>query len=304
MTSPIDCGCDSTAAYRPNFNVTPPVTNPCGNAGGWIPPVTNSIFNYCPPTNFGMNFPMNFGMNYGMGMDCGCDSSMMNMGMPGMFPSFSGSNWTDDYISQMKKYQNGSFDMTLDQNARTKDADLQVNSPVRRVQNSVAELQNAVNSNDQDLIIPAFDKLKESVANLYQGADEKVILNEALAAYKAQNKDANGREESLTEHIRRTGYHSAKAGLYQGLTFGLLSDNKTAAENIKDITGIPVSKTDKNWKTLGNAAGGFVAGAGLVGAVKLGARAFGGRLPRGGKLALFVGLAGAAFSVIKGLINN
>jgi hypothetical protein len=250
--------------------------------GGWQTPTPDSIF------------------NYGGGMDY----SMMN---PGMWPSFTG-NGTDDYINQMKKYQDFYFDNNREQGKKTKETDLEVNAPLRRIQNDIAILQDTIKNNEQELIQPSFAALKESVKALHPGANmsDEAVHNEALAVYKAGTKDAAGNAISLQEHIRQYGNHSALQGLYQGLTLGFLADNKTAAENIADISKQKVSKSETSWKIAGNAAGGAVAGAGLYAVGKGLFNLAGGAkwLPKHGKIALIAGVVGAAWAAIKGLSSK
>jgi hypothetical protein len=235
--------------------------------GGWQTPMTDSIFN------------------------CGAmDYSMMNVGMPGMFPSFTGNGMTD-YAKQMTEYQKYMFDNNLEQGKKTKEADLEVNGPVRGIENNIAILKATVNAKEREKILPAFENLKKSVKVLYPEASDERIHSEALKVYEAGNKDTTGRTESLMDHINRVSDGSLVEGFWGGLTLGL-GDTKTSAENVAGITGLNVSKTDNVEKTAGNVVGGALGITGAIVTVK-GAKHLWKILPNGGRWALLAAAAGA-----------
>ena len=68
---------------------------------------------------------------------------------------------------------------------------------------------------------------------------------------------------SVTDDIRQYGRGSFTQGFLQTITLGL-ADKKTAEENISELTGQPVGRSEKAKKIAGNAVGGAVFGGAAI----------------------------------------
>lgn len=190
------------------------------------------------------------------------------------------------YFDNMKQYQQFYNDYYIDQQSMYRNQQLQVNAPMNSVQQSARNLKDKIVQNEQDQIQGAFKSYVESVAQAYGGeANDRNVINQALALYTQMNGGV-----TLEQDLRIAGHGSLLQGIISGLTFGLYG-NKSAEDNISEITGQPVG-TDENIKKkaggfLGGAATGAAAGA-AIGACFAGIGAIPGAI--GG--AIIGGLAG------------
>ena len=89
------------------------------------------------------------------------------------------------------------------------------------------------------------------------GNGDEDIANRASTLYK----QCTGK--SIHEDIREHGRDSFTQGFLQTLTFGF-ADGKTAEENISQLTGQPVGRSENALKFAGNVAGGAVVGGGIL----------------------------------------
>ena len=84
-------------------------------------------------------------------------------------------------------------------------------------------------------------------------ASETDIANRASTMY------AQLTGKSIPDDIREHGRDSFTQGFLQTLTFGI-ADKKTAEENIAELSGQPVGRSEKYKKAAGNVAGGALIG--------------------------------------------
>lgn len=209
----------------------------------------------------GMANPM-FGMN-GSIFSGGFGSPIGNIGSIGMgmspmmpvMPTFSGgtAGSYEDYYKNYEKYQDFMINNQVRQQQKMRNADLRLNSPQEGIARQAAILHEKIVQNEQQQIQNAYKEYLQSVKAMYGNGSADEISNRAVTLYK----QLTGIE--LTDDIRQHGNSSFKQGLLQTLTLGF-ADNKTAEENISDMTGQPVGRSEKAKKIAGNLLGGAVFG--------------------------------------------
>ncbi len=177
--------------------------------------------------------------------------SGMGMGYPG-FPTFTGIN-NDQWMEQMDKWQDYSIDRRVRYQEKSRNADLRLNSPLEGIAEAARVLNEKIHKDEQEQILPALSHYVAAVKAAYPNGTDADILNRARSMYEQQF------HSDLVDDIRAKGKDSFTQGFIQAVTLGL-ADNKTAEENIADITGQPVGRGDQTKKILGRAAGGAVLG--------------------------------------------
>lgn len=190
--------------------------------------------------------------------------------MPGMFnPAFgSGQNYWQYY----DQYQNAMTDNMVRQQERMRNADLRLNSPQEGILKQAELLHDKILRDEQEQIQIAYKQFIDSVKAMYPNADPEQIENRAEQIYKSIN------QTGLFDDIRKNGRGSFTQGFLQTATFGL-ADQKTAEENVSDLTGLPVGRAEKGKKFAGNVLGGAAVGGAvtlatipLLKALKIGAK--------------------------------
>ena len=206
---------------------------------------------------------------YGMGIDPmlsmngsifnGYPSFGMGMGMCMPFmPGFTGSGYNyEDYYKNYQKYQDFMIDNQVNYQQRMRNANLKLNAPEEGIAKQAAILHEKIMQNEQEQILLAYNSYKESVRAMYKNADETQIANKAYTTYKQINGC------SITDDIRQHGRDSFTQGFLQTLTFGF-ADGKTAEENISELTGQPVGRSENAKRMAGNVVGGAVIGGGIL----------------------------------------
>lgn len=201
----------------------------------------NDLYEDTLGTNF-MTNPMSMNGSLFNGMGPG-------MGMPFM-PGFTGN---EAWMQQMDKWQDYSIDRQLRYQEKSRDAEIRLNSPMEGVKKAAAILNEKIHKDEQEQILAALANYREAVRALYPQATDDEIHNRASNLYTQQFG------VGLVDDIRAKGKDSFTQGFIQAVTFGL-ADNKTAEENIADMTGQQVGRGDQTKKILGRAAGGAVVG--------------------------------------------
>ena len=200
-------------------------------------------------------------MNPMMSMNGSVFGGSMMGGYPVM-PTFTGgtNGSYEDYYKNYEKYQDFMIDNQVRQQQKMRNADLRLNSPQEGIQKQAAILHEKILQNEQQQIQEAYASFKQSVKAMYgDNATDEEISNRAATLYQQITGS------SLTDDIRKNGRGSFTQGVLQTATFGL-ADNKTAEENISEMTGQPVSRTEQSKKMAGNVVGGaVVGGAGIIG---------------------------------------
>ena len=195
------------------------------------------------------------------GLDFYSPIGNMMMGMNGsIFPGMGymmpfGGNY-QNYYKNYDQYNQFMIDSQVRQRQRMRDADLRLNSPQEGLEKHATVLREKIAQDEQQQILPAFKSYLKSVKELYgEGATYEEIKNRAMKTYHDLY------HTSITDDIRKHGKDSYTQGLFQTLTFGL-ADNRTAEENISELTGEPVSRWEQAKKIAGNATGGALIGVG------------------------------------------
>ena len=201
-------------------------------------------------------------MNPMMGMNGSIFGGSMMGGYP-MMPTFTGSTngSYEDYYKNYEKYQDFMIDSQVRQQQKMRNADLRLNSPQEGIQKQAAVLHEKILQNEQEQIKQAYNAFKESVRAMYgDNATDEEIANRASSLYGQITGS------TLVDDIRQNGRGSFTQGVIQTATFGL-ADQKTAEENIAEMTGQPVARSERTKKIVGNVVGGAaVGGAGIIGA--------------------------------------
>ncbi len=244
---------------------------------------------------------------YGMGIDpmLSMNGSIFGaypgMGMGGMYmpfmPTFTGGGYNyEDYYKNYQKYQDFMIDNQINYQQKMRNANLRINAPEEGIVKQATILHEKIIQNEQQQIQQAYKTFKESVRAMYGDADETQIANRASTLYKQVNGC------SVTDDIRKHGRDSFTQGFLQTLTFGF-ADKKTAEENIAELTGQPVGRSENAKKMAGNVVGGAVVGGGILASAGLIWKG----IKTGAKSKTFWGiLAGAAVGTMAalGLMKN
>ena len=167
-------------------------------------------------------------------------------------PGFTGEN-QEDWMRRMEAWQDYSIDRQVKYQERSRNADLRLNAPIEGIQDAGAILNEKIHKDEQEQILPALAEYIAQVKAAYPQASDEDVLKRAKSLYKQQF------QKDLIDDIRSNGKDAFTQGFIQAVTFGL-ADNKTAEENIADITGQQVGRADQTKKILGRAAGGAVVG--------------------------------------------
>ena len=187
----------------------------------------------------------------------------MGMGMPFM-PTFTGGGYNyEDYYKNYQKYQDFMIDNGINYQEKMRNADLRLNAPQEGILKQATILHEKIMQNEQEQILQAYNAFKNSVRAMYgNNADETMIANRASDIYKQINGC------SVTDDLRKYGRDSFTQGFLQTLTFGY-ADGKTAEENISQLTGQPVGRSENAKKMAGNIVGGAVVGGGALASLGL-----------------------------------
>lgn len=197
---------------------------------------------YTPPFNY------NMGLGYGMDMN----SSLFNC-MPYCMPYMN--YGSDSYYQNMDKYYQNMMENQVKYQQRTREADITLNAAYKNMRQKGLVLNEKIQLNEQDQIMPAFNDYIESVRSYYgKDANEEDLKNTALELYQQQFGN------TIQKDIRTEGTDSFTHGLKQVGFLGF-GDKNSAEDTISKITGQPKGKTEKYKEWGGNA----LAGVGLTG---------------------------------------
>lgn len=192
-----------------------------------------------------------FGDMSGMGYPMGGGLGMTN---PMMMPTFGGGFNYENMYQNMERNQDFMIDYQVRQQEKMRNADLRLNSPEEGIAKKAQYLHDKIERNEQDQIQGAYNDFIASVRSMYPQGSEEEIANRASSLYSRLNGGT-----SIIEDVRKNGRGSFEQGFIQTITLGL-ADKKTAEENVSDLTGQPVGKTEQMKKLAGNAAGGAIFG--------------------------------------------
>lgn len=230
--------------------------------------------------------PYNNYMNQVTMMNLYDDMGMMGMngGLLNFSPGFTGMNY-DSYFDQMMKYQDFMHQYQHQTVINRRNNEVAINGPMEAIQGKAAVLNEKIVANEQEYIMSAWQSYLNAVQVAYPEADEATLIARAKSHYQQIYGT------SLNDDIRKYGNSSFKQGLFQMLSFGL-ANRKSAEENISDLTGEPLPRSQNIRKNAGRAVGGalYGAGAGFI---------------FGGPLGALIGAGiGAVVGVVTGIIKN
>lgn len=241
-----------TAVQQSGFRYTEPVTTP-------LVPVPYSNLGYDPYMSNPMAGCSGFGGSIFNGFPgAGCMPGMgvaPGMGyMPGGIPTD-----PQSYMNQMLQYQEMNNEYQIRQAQLQRNQELQIEGPMLSIQQCVKNLHDKVQIGELDQIKEGFNALVEATRHAYDvdgRASEQDIKAMALNIYQ----QATGK--SLEDEIRENNRGSFWQGLINGLTFGIFGD-KSAEENIAEVTGQPEGEGSKIARKTGGALGGAGTGAAI-----------------------------------------
>ena len=220
-----------------------------------------------PQFPVGFNYFGNAAISDTLGLDTMGINPMMNpmMGMYGSIMPGMGLGGYDysQYYDSAKSWLNFQNDYSLLALQNQRNYQVKSGAPESAVVNAISALQMKITGSEQEQIIGAIENLKAALRMKYPQATEQEINSYAAAEYRNQTGT------TLVRDIKEHGSSSFGQGLKQGLGFGLFADNKTADENIAELTGQPVSRTEKMQHVAGQYVGSTGMGA-AIGAIALG----------------------------------
>ena len=212
----------------------------------------NGMFQYMPASGLGYcdfdSIDMDYSM-YPIGMG---GSIFSGCGMPYMTPGMTGTN-PSSYFEQMKQYQKFYNEYNIEQQRMQRNADLQLNGSMESIEECAQNLKDKIAHNEQYQINEAYQKYIEAVRRAYGDGNDEDINSRAMSMYRRLTG------QSLVQDLRNNGHSSFLQGIYQTLTFGLFSQ-KSAEDNIAEITGQTVHQGEKIEQNAGR-----LAGAGILG---------------------------------------
>ncbi len=233
--------------------------NPALNMYGLYPNIYNNQVALNDLTNLDLYSPIGAVPNPMMSMN----GSIFGTApcMPYM-PSFGGSANYEDYYKNYEKYQDFMINNQVRQQQKMRNADLRLNSPQEGIAKQAAILREKIMQSEQQQILEAYNSYVESVRSMYGDGSPEEIANRASTLYAQQFGT------TIIDDIRKFGNDSFTQGLLQSVTFGC-ADKNTAEENISQLTGQPVGRTEKAKKLAGNVFGGVLVGSAAGLAAKL-----------------------------------
>lgn len=178
------------------------------------------------------------------------------MGMGYGIPFTGGYNY-EQYYDHMRDNLQFTSNYQLDMMNNQRNYELNLNAKGERVTNAVSVLNEKIVSSEQEQIVGAYNNLKEAVRSMYPNASEEDIDARAKTYYSRLTGS------TISNDIRNYGSNSLWQGFKQGLGLGIIADRKTAEENIADISGTEVSRSQKAQKAIGKGLGAAAVGASI-----------------------------------------
>lgn len=212
------------------------------------------------------------------GMGGGFGGGMMG-GFPGMgYPGMGGANMTlEQYLAQQEKMQDFQIDSQVRYQKKMNGAQFEVQADDDAVTRQIGILQGQIKANNQDQVMDQYNKLVQSIQAKLQNSgflpsgiskekSRAVVQAHAEKLYFLQTG------KSIADELREHGNGSFVHGMKKILSFGF-SNNRTAEENIADISGTKLDKSETAKKFLGGFAilgtiGGVIAAIVTKGKVK------------------------------------
>lgn len=195
---------------------------------------------------------------------CFCPTfPMMNMNdsiwnMPCMspcMPTFTGDcTGMPSYYQNMDNYYDRMMENQVKYQQKTRSADITLNAAQRNMRQKGLTLNEKIQLNEQDQIMPAFRDYVEAARQYYgdEGSAED-LKNTALDAYQQQFS------KTIQKDIRENGSNSLWHGYKKVITLGY-ADGCSAEDNIAKITGQKKGKMESLKESAGSALAGTTYG--------------------------------------------
>lgn len=240
-----DCGCVSYENSKAVYNQFNSWLNKNNSSTNY----TNPTYSYDPAMSFnGSVFDFDnstFANTYG-GLGMGALGSYMGggYGMPygGMW------NNADSWWDYMDRYSDRSMSYNRHRIQQQREDERIINAPSDAIQGTLTFLQNTIQHDDQQNILPAYYKLCNAVSAMWPNLSEREVNTTANALY------ANYAQKPLYQDIRDNGKGMFMRKFWNGFTFGKWF-NGSAEENIEELTGLPMSEEKRLYGKLGKGAG-------------------------------------------------
>lgn len=192
-----------------------------------------------------------------MGMDSSIFSnpySMPFMGSSMPYPSF--------YPAMDNNYYEKMMENQVNYQQQTRSADIKLNAAQRNLRQKGLTLNEKIQLNEQEQIMPAFKEYVEAVKQYYgyEGSEED-LKNTALDSYQQQFG------KTIQRDIRENGSNSLWHGFKEVITLGY-ADGTSAEQNIAEITGQKEGKLESLKESTGNALAGTTLGLATGGVLK------------------------------------
>ena len=262
--------------------------NPYPMSGYYSADFDNIDLDYSTYPMMGAGMGMNgsiFGNNIGLGF-----GTTPCIGAGGMIGGYN----PQDYFNQMKQYQQFYNQYNIDQCKMQRNADLQINGSMESVTEAAEHLKDKISRNEQDQIKVAYQKYLQAVKNAYGQGNDEDMNSRAATLYK----QITGK--SLFQDLRDNGHGSFMQGIIQTMTFGTYAQ-KSAEDNVAEISGQEVATTEKAIQNVGRVAGGVGVAAGVTAALKGLTKM---SLGKAGIIGSVVGLAATALAFVTGKVAN
>lgn len=199
---------------------------PMGPGGGFTP----SVFGGCMP--FGGGMPFGMGM-YGMG-GYGPWSELMGMS----------AEQSMDYMNRIRSKQ---LNQGVELTRQTQDANHRASINNKMVAEKAAVLQAVIKDNNQDQVATAYENLKEAVkAKLFYESGKNATEHEIDTAAKTLYAEAM-QGNNIPDDLRKHGDAPFLCGFKKALggIGWLFMEKKSSIENIADIEGTQIPKSER-----------------------------------------------------------
>lgn len=213
----------------------------------------DDIFVGMNPMDCGGNIFSGVGGGYpgmGMGMGYGPGSEVMNMTQ-------------EQYLNYMNRMEDLQIQRQAERKHKIAGSEFYANAGEDSINQAIATLNGAVVRNEQDHVMPLYYKLLAGVRGMAEKNGVHNVTSDQVKAYAGKlYYEKTGK--SLPDDIIQNGDGSLWYGFKRGLTFGLLTDNRSADENVAAITGEQESKVSNTNKWLGTIAGSIATVGGVI----------------------------------------
>lgn len=164
-----------------------------------------------------------------------------------------------EYMADMEDYQ---IQRQIQRRKTMDAANFQVQAADDVITRQIGNLQSVVGRNEQDYVMTEYGKLTNAIRNKFKEAGYTNVPEEQIKAH-AEKLYYETTGKSLLNDVQENGHSSFVTGLVDVFGFGL-GNEKSASQNIANITGQSETKAEKGWRWVGKITAGLIAGAGII----------------------------------------